>query len=215
MNAPLPNGLQRSLEIVQPRDAAVLLLRHADRPPLQDGDSGHEIALTETGVARSAALGQWLAARQQVGAVTSPLRRCVQTAEVALAGHPQAQGILPDRRLGHPGPFVFDSKLVGQIFATDGTHSVVRRLLAGEAIAGMRSARDATELVLGLAVPLLQSGGTHLLVTHDAILMPIVQQLCGERFVDRWLDPLDGAVLLWRGGRLQCVWQGQLQEVLA
>lgn len=50
-------------------------------------------------------------------------------------------------------------------------------------------------------------------VSHDAIVMPVIAALTGERFVGTWLEPLDGmAFALGRGGELVRIWRGRLTE---
>ncbi len=191
----LPPGLEASLAVTAPPRA--LLLRHADRHPMPDGD-GDDLKLTADGEARACLLDRRLGDGPRWG-LTSPLLRCRRTAD--LANFPADASPL----LGAPGPFVVDRARGAQVFQTHGTQAVVRAHLRGETWGCMRSPADGARLVLAeLRRGLVDRPGTGLAVSHDAIVMPIVAVLTGEPFTDEWLAPLDGLVVTpgaayWRG----------------
>lgn len=193
----LPPGLEASLEAsAAPR---VLLIRHADRPPIPAGDAGVNTPLTALGEARSQALGQRLG--EPIWAVTSPLLRCVRTA--ALAGAtPETSNLL-----GDPGPFVVDMERGGEVFGGRGTRAVVRAQLRGETWGCMRPLGEGASLIHELLRGLVSArAGTGVAVSHDAIVMPYVRWATGYDFHKDWLAPLDGIVLtpgafIWRGQR--------------
>jgi hypothetical protein len=196
----LPPGLEASLAVTAPR--RVLLLRHADRPPILEGATGDELGLTAEGEARARLLGERLGAEPR-WALTSPLVRCRRTASLAgLAAEPSAL-------LGAPGPFVIDSARGGVVFGAHGTDVVVRAQLRGETWECMRGLAEGARLVLNeLCMQLEAHEGTGLAVSHDAIVMPIVAWVTGETFEGDWLAPLDGAVLtpgflFWKGCRYE------------
>ena len=213
MVAPIPDRLARSLARVRLDVPCALLVRHADRHEITDGGSGHDVPLTDVGFARATELGTWLRGRPSVAADVSPLLRCVQTAERALLGHPTQEAPVATSLLGAPGPFVVDQTRCSRHFAERGTPGVVRALLAGDTLEGMRSVSEATSLLVQHIRARIDQFSTRLLVSHDAIVMPIIQQLCGERFQDDWLDPLDGIVFTVDGNRLVAWWNGQPSEV--
>ncbi len=199
MNAELslPPGLLASLEAsAAPR---VLLIRHADRPPIPEGDSGVHTPLTSLGEARSRALGQHLGA--PLWAVTSPLLRCMRTAALAGAA-PETSNLL-----GDPGPFVIDMVRGGEVFGGHGTRAVVHAQLRGETWGCMRPMGEGAALIHALLRSQLRARqGTGIAVSHDAIVMPYICWATGHTFDEEWLDPLDGLVLtadavVWRGRR--------------
>ena len=199
--APIPSGLSASIEVTTaPR---VLLIRHSDRPVLSAGDSGFDLALTDAGRARAGALGPKLAGAER-WAVSSPLRRCVETAECA--------GMVPESSalLGAPGPYVVDGDRGGEVFGAHGTEGVVRGQIAGETWGCMRPLVEGATLLLDWLWALLdERGGEGLAVSHDAIVMPTLAWAVGVSFDDTWLAPLDGAVLV----PCAIVWQGRRYEV--
>ena len=114
-----PDGVSRTLELLRqaPDGAAVALaLRHAEREAIPPCGYGNDVPLTRHGITSSRRLGEALSSRPVAVVRTSPLPRCVQTAENIIAGAGWDSVALPDQRLGAPGPFVMESELAGPLF---------------------------------------------------------------------------------------------------
>lgn len=218
----VPSGLLATL-VRAPDAPMVLLIRHADRPPLPPGGGGKKVPITEFGARRAAKLGELLEGRL-ARAASSTARRCQQTAEVVM----QAAGLPPVVRehdvLGMTGPFVADLGRAMRLTDQLGMGTVVRALVAGQELAGMRGLHQGAEILLALVKmrlgisldPTRQAEpGVTLMVSHDAIIMPTIAAFTGDRFVGSWLDPLDG-VAFWRDGdTVICGWQGRIYEIAA
>jgi len=197
----LSPGLLASLALARP--PRVLLLRHADREAIAPGDSGEHTPLTALGEDRASVLRRELGAGPD-WALSSPLLRCTRTAEL-LGARPE-----PSALLGAPGPFVVDRKRGGQVFKEHGTPAVVRGQIAGETWGCMRALESGTRALLDeLREQLRARTGTGVAISHDAIIMPVIAHVTGERFTDDWLAPLDGAVLTTSG----LIWRGRVHEV--
>lgn len=179
-----------------------LLLRHSDRHDAVDGNPDDAATLTAVGERRARALGAALGA-PVIWAVTSPLRRCTDTA--ALMGATP----VPSHLLGKPGPFVIDSAAGGRVFRSHGTDGVVRGQIRGQTWGCMRPLAEGARLVLTLLrTHLAANPGTGVAVSHDAIVMPFIAWATGYDFADDWLAPLDGVVVtagavVWRGQRFE------------
>jgi broad specificity phosphatase PhoE len=184
----IPTALAASIDATSaPR---VLFVRHSDRPALAANDAGFELALTAVGRERARALSLRLKEDTR-WAVSSPYRRCVETAECA--GFTAESSHL----LGGPGPYVIDRERGGEVFGKHGTEVVVRRQIAGETWGCMRPVEEGANLVLNWLEKLLdERGGEGLAVSHDAIVMPTIAWATGLSFEDSWIAPLDGAVLI-------------------
>ena len=199
----LPHGLEASLACSEGAARRVLLVRHSDRPPSFPGISDSDFGLTEVGEARARLLGRRLGDGLR-WALSSPLRRCRRTAE--LAGLVAEESAL----LGAPGPFVVDCLRGQEVFETHGTPGVVRAQIQGETWGCMRDLEvGAASVVRDLLARLDARPGMGLAVSHDAIVMPIIAWITGETFADRWLDPLDGAILTPD----ELIWEGRSFEV--
>jgi len=209
MNVTIPEGLHASLSAAKQMPAIALLVRHADRSAIPSGEHGIDAELLPLGKARAAVLRDTLARQGPRWAMASPLLRCMETA--------RCMGLVaePHHLLGAPGPFVIDGEAGGRAFLSEGTEAIVRKQLAGHPWPFMRSNEDGAALVVAsIHRALSERRGLGICVSHDAIVMPIVAVLTGERFEHRWLSPLDGLVFcLPPGGGLGVFWEGLYHEV--
>ncbi len=194
-DAPLPPGLLASLAASAGQPRAVLI-RHGDRPPIPSGQAGFATPLTASGERRARALGRALGRLDW--AVSSPIFRCVRTAELA------GRAPEPSPLLGAPGAFVTDEALGGAVFAEHGTMTVVRAHVAsGRGWGCLRPVAEGALPILASLSSRLESGDG-LAVSHDAVVIPVVALVAGHLFGHDWLEPLDGIVVCagvayWRG----------------
>ena len=207
---PVDSIVQRLTDV--PGDAAVaIVMRHAEREEIPAGDFGVDVPLTERGIAEAKRLGSLLSARGAVCVMSSPVPRCIQTAEAVLHGADSAGEATLDRRLGDPGPFVVDPAVAGALFLETDILEVVRLQLAGgKPPAGMRETSEGVNLLLYAANDAMRSGSRlNILVTHDAILAVLVAHLYGVQIDEMiWPGYIDGMVL-WRDGEsLRFTWRG-------
>jgi len=193
----LPEHLLTEIDSLPSDLPAVLLLRHAERQPIAPGDDGIETDLTPFGYAQAVAFGQRLRGRL-TWAHYSPLLRAQRTVEQFMVGALLAE--LPSSKnnlLGNPGPFVVDRKAGQHLFATLGTECLVKKLAAGESFNGIRSSQEGAKLFVEHLRKLLDSKiGLGVMISHDAILIPLLAAWTGECFQNKWLAPLDGAVIV-------------------
>ena len=212
----VPSGLLATLPLLP--ETAILLIRHADRP--SEGN-GRAVPITDRGAERAFRLGEALGDRLARAASSTALR-CHQTARSVLAGAGRDAPVLEHDVLGMSGPFVSDIGRAMTLSDQLGRTDVVRKLIAGEPLSGMRSLADGTAILLALARMRLgptadptrtPDTGLTLWVSHDAIVMPIIAACTGDRFDERWLAPLDGAALWMDEGQIVMGWAGNRYPV--
>lgn len=197
MNYILPKHLLSVIESLSSDVSAALLLRHAERKKIIDGDDGTEVDLTPLGYAQSFAFGKRLKQRLR-WAQYSPLLRAKRTVEQFIAGA-EAIELVPKENnlLGCPGPFVVDCKVGQHLFTTLGTECLVKKLAVGERFDGIRTAKEGAQIFLDHLKDLLKSQkGLGIMISHDAILIPLLAAWTGECFQNKWLDSLDGALIV-------------------
>jgi len=125
------------------------------------------------------------------------------------------QGVSPSSLLGAPGPFVVDREEGRRVFGRFGTEHVVRAQVAGYRWPFMRSVEEGVGLLLRhVHLRMEEHTGVGILISHDAIVMPVVSWIAGHLFEENWLSPLDGLVFApGRGGGLDAWWLGRHAEV--
>ena len=204
-------SIAERLALVPHQSDVAIILRHAEREKIPAGTFGAEVSLTVQGVSTAEKLGAVLVRRGPVSITSSPVLRCVQTAEAIRRGGGQAGATTLDWRLGDPGPFVVRAEESGKLFLQVGILEIVRRQLsAAGPLPGMRETTEGIELLLGLTAHNLdQQGRLSIYVTHDAILAVLAAWLYLAPIEEiTWPDYLDG-LLLWRSGeRLNFSWRG-------
>lgn len=218
MKTLLPKGLLQTLQALDADQPAALLIRHAERAPFPPDAPFADVDLTADGRLQALDLACALPWRP-AWAAASPLRRCVETAELLRRrangeGNAGAPAIEPDTRLGGPGPWVMDPEAGAQLFEMLGATGVVRAQLAGARWPFIREPIAGTQLLLTSATERLAAGlGSGVCISHDAVLMPALAVLVGENFCDRWLAPLDGFAVQLVRGALRCTYRGKQTEV--
>lgn len=97
-----------------------LILRHAERPAIPDGDAGHDLTLTRAGRQAAYALGLSLGERPRA-IVTRPVRRCIEPAtEIARGTDFDISAITRSTLLGDPGVFIEDGDLAWRRWLSNG-----------------------------------------------------------------------------------------------
>jgi hypothetical protein len=182
-------------------DQFVLFMRHADRPPIPPDDPYADVDLTPEGYAAVAALALALPA-PVAWAATSPYKRCQVTA--------RCFGVDPeiDTRLGRHGPWIESREDAVKEFAARGSMGVVRALVEGTKLPGMRAPEEAVPILLSVAIERL-GRGNGVCVSHYSILMPAMAWLFGPTAAAEQLSPLNGFTLRVRQGAVFAFWNGQ------
>lgn len=186
-----------------------LILRHARREDIPPGSFGADVHLTEQGTKSAERLGKLLSTRMPGKVVSSPISRCVETAQAISRGAGWSTSVTTDWRLGEHGPFVSEPEVAGRLFLEVGIAELVRRQLHDpQPPPGMRDTAEGARTLLDFATEGLERRGRiNVYVTHDAILAALVGWLFRlPVHKEGWPDFLDG-LLLWRSGSLlRCAW---------
>ncbi len=182
-----------------------VLLRHSVRDRLQPGEIGYALPITPAGAALGHELGTLLGSRLRT-LHTSPLARCVQTAEAVRAGATDRAGatadipIVRDRLLGDPGVYVVDEDRAWSNWVERGHESVMEHLVSQDhPLPGMADPASAARLLVQHM--LARAGGRpglHVFVTHDSLVTTTAARLLGEPLgKNDWPWYLEGA-FFWR-----------------
>lgn len=194
--------------------AIVLFLRHGEREAVASHEfPRHDAPLTHDGRRAARALGQQFGSR--LGSIrSSPVPRCIETAQHLLSGSGIECDVGEDRQLGDPSVFVTDGRLAMESLNGLGFHQAARRLGEGEALPGFADPDHAAGQFVSLAESLLTvQAVVHVLVTHDLMLSTFVARITGQPLPElEWPGYLHG-VMLWREQEGLCLRYG-VRELL-
>ncbi len=119
-----------------------LLIRHADRDAIPENSFGNEVLLNETGIKNAINYGKKLLNHQITKIYTSPVERCVQTAEWIMQGYGKPIQIIPTKILGAPGIHINNEEIAGDFFLKHGLQEVYKQFVQGKNLPGFSSKKN-------------------------------------------------------------------------
>lgn len=158
----------------------LVLIRHAERPEIKSTSVGNEVMLTDKG--KQETLEYATKINQPVLSIrTSPIGRCVQTAEIIAAhsGYP-LENIESTTQLGDPGFIISDGEQAWNQWQTKGIDEVNEILLSGsETLSGFVDLTHAINIFKSEVRDLLINSkeGIHFWVTHDVIVATVASRV--------------------------------------
>lgn len=201
----IPASTRRWLE-ASPRDRPVaILLRHAAREELPPDRVGFDVPITPAGARLARELGALMGERLR-SLHSSPLPRCIRTAESLAAGAGLERPVAPDRLLGDPGVYVLDGGRAWANWQELGHEGVMAHLAGGEgALPGMADPGPAAQRLLRhMLAAMGEEPGFHVFVTHDALVLPTAARLIApEAGAGDGPAYLEGA-FFWEEGEVVC-----------
>lgn len=185
------------LEDINTEGSYSILIRHGDRNKIPDGEFGNEVELNEKGFRRSLELGQNIKNLRVNRIYTSPITRCVQTAESIKAGLEQEVEIIETILLGDPGPFVENAEKAGISYLKLGFKQCYETLLDGKIVDGNRSTQEGADLLSEYIKKNASPCGVNIFVSHDMIIALYSDKTFGKRYSlgANWINYLDGLII--------------------
>lgn len=179
------------------RGKNALLLRHAERDPFQKGSFGNHLPLNQQGKLSAFAFGEILQDLKIVKIYTSPVERCIQTAEYIRRGYGYQTEIIQTKALGAPGLYVSDEKLAGDYWLKYGNYEMYKHFTEGKYIPGLVSAEELKTSLTNFIVKNSQDEGLTLFISHD--LMIAMYHFCLDQTTyskQNWIDFLEGITFI-------------------
>lgn len=148
-----------------------LLLRHSDRDEIPQGTFGNEILLNEKGIQNAINFGKNLSEKKINKIFTSPVGRCVQTAEYIIKGYEKSVDIIKTTALGAPGLHISDEKLAGDFFLEYGFDEIYKRFMKGEKIPGIPKIAELNHRITTFIKENTAQNGKTLFISHDMLIV--------------------------------------------
>lgn len=179
-----------------PNSKLALLLRHADREPIPVGEFGNEIPINEKGKKNAFAFGEQLKGLQVTRIFTSPIYRCIQTAEHIREGFGSDLEITITKNLGDPGLYIENEQLAGEFYINHGFDEFYRRFVCHEQIPGVVSPSAYHMAMDNFLKENTSQNGLTIYVTHDSLIAFYDFCLTGKIYTkESWVKYLAGLII--------------------
>jgi len=173
-----------------------ILIRHADRELIPSGEIGNEIPINETGSFNALSFGNGLKSYCLNKIFTSPILRCIQTAEKISEGYGQNVEIITTKSLGAPGLHVTDERIAGEFYVKYGFDEMYRRFTNHELIPGIPNSAQFLKSMNDFLLLNTNQRGLSLFITHDSLIA--FYHFCINRTIytkENWVNYLSGLIL--------------------
>lgn len=191
--------------------SASLLIRHAERLEIPSREVDHLSKITPEGRKSAELLGNTIGQKLK-GVTSSSVPRCLDTSEAIINGSGVVgMPIEVNWRLGNPGVWVIDGESAWSEFIKYGLEEVIRKQVNGEKLNGFRELNHGVQLLLDCIFNHKTSrNGVNVLVSHDAIIAPLVGYLLGKS-LPRIILPgfLEGVLLQQDSDGVRFFWNGR------
>jgi hypothetical protein len=180
-----------------PTDAKLaLMIRHGDRDKIPAGEHGNEVLLNKIGEENSISLGKSLQGITISKILTSPIQRCVQTAEFIAKGYGKELDIVQTTCLGAPGLHITDDVVAGAYFLKHGFFKILDEFIKGEPSPGLRTKIQYGHLMTEFVIANTENNGLTIFVTHDSLVA--LYHFCLDETIytpDNWVKYLEGLII--------------------
>lgn len=183
-------------------DKISLLIRHADRDKIPTGEFGNDVLLNEKGIKRATDFSKSLSELKINRIFTSPVQRCIQTAEYIAKGYGKPLEITQSHELGDPGLHISDDKVAGKFFLTEGFDELYYRITHNIDIPGISVTKEFNTNVTDFLTENSKENGLTIFVTHDLLIAHYHFSINGKIYPkDNWVKYLGGLIL--KNGRYE------------
>ena len=139
----LPDSMIDSVGLLPEDKRLILFTRHSLRERSDgNGFASYQLPLTQKGRVLAKSWGRWLAGHLpyslDVDSISSPIGRCIDTAQLMQEGAGLRRDILHQSLLVEPGSLVTEPELASQVFKQIGALNFINRFLSGD-IAGTKN----------------------------------------------------------------------------
>jgi len=186
-------------------DSFIAIFRHAEKSVNKDIFDENSITLTKRGEENSWNFGiEFINLYHNVGYLkSSPIRRCVRTAELIIKGANKSFEIILSKNLGDPGVFVEDEKIASKLFKKNKCENIVKSQINRINLEGIRDIEIGVKILLEDILLDLKKNKIGLYITHDVIIIPFVSYLIENlNIVRNWIDYLEGFYIWVNNGNI-------------
>lgn len=201
--AHLPDSMISSVSLLPENKRLILFTRHSLRERSDgNGFASYQLPLTPKGRVLAKSWGRWLSSHLpyslNVDSISSPIGRCIDTAQLMQEGAGLQRNIAHQSLLVEPGSLVTEPEVANAVFKEVGVLNFINRFLQGN-LEGTKNAYQGGLDILSLFYQNQpQQGHLLLAVSHDTLLSAFLAVMFGVNEIDwnDWPKMMEG-VFLW------------------
>ena len=220
----LPDSMMFSVGLLPTDKRLILFTRHSLRERSDgNGFASYQLPLTPKGRVLAKSWGRWLSGHLpyslDVDSISSPIGRCIDTAQLMQEGAGLRRDIAHQSLLVEPGSLVTEPDIATPIFKEIGVLNFINRFLQGN-LEGTKNAYQGGLDILSLFYQNQpQHGHLMLAVSHDTLLSAFLAVMFDVVEIDwnDWPKMMEG-VFLWfddkpfEQAKVHFIWRGQQYE---
>ena len=173
-----------------------LILRHAERFEIKKSEFGNDVLLNETGIKSSYEFGENLSEFNISKIYTSPIQRCVQTAENIIKGYNKNVQIIETKILGDPGIHVSDEDLLGKYYFQYGFWKIFQNFKNNKKVDGLKFQEQLKTTFFSYISETTKNEGLTLYITHDWLIAFFAYAANIYEYTEKnWIDYLRGLII--------------------
>jgi hypothetical protein len=173
-----------------------ILLRHSDRYDIKKSEFGNDVLLNPQGIEKAKKFGEELRKYKVNKIYTSPIERCVQTAENIVIGYSNKIEIIKTKALGDPGIHISNEDLLGQYYLKFGFWKIFENFKNNIPVDGLFSKEQVKEKFDNFLLENTMQEGITLYITHDwQIAFYAYAKQIKEFTKNNWIDYLEGLII--------------------
>ena len=196
-------------------DAIKLVVRHAERPLFKGLRAPHGVSITEDGKREAERLGVLLRKHglNLDGCASSPVPRCIQTAELIAIGNEFRGSLETSPSLGGSGLFMDDMEALEHTLDTCSIEEIIGSQLEGRKVPGMRDLKEGLKVFMGRVLS-DRSKDFEVFVSHDLFVCPAVHYLTETEYSSEGNTGfLEGFFIALKGDRTMVLWESEWYDV--
>ncbi|MEN6670755.1 histidine phosphatase family protein [Psychrobacter sp. B38] len=218
----LPDSMIASVGLLPEGERLILFTRHSLRERSDgNGFASYQLPLTPKGRILAKSWGRWLAGHLpyslDVDSISSPIGRCIDTAQLMQEGAGLRREITHQSLLVEPGSLVTEPEIANPIFKEIGVLNFINRFLQGNLEGTKNTYQGGLDLLSLFYQHQPQHGHLMLAVSHDTLLSAFLAVMFDRVEIDwnDWPKMMEG-VFLWFDDKpfdqanAHFVWRGKI-----
>lgn len=199
----LPPSMMSSVSLLPTDKQLMLFTRHSLRERSDGhGFASYQLPLTPKGRVLAKSWGRWLASNlpysMDVDSISSPIERCIDTADLMQAGAGLDRDIHHQSLLVEPGSLVTNPEVASEIFKEIGAFNFINQFLSGQAQGTKNAHMGGLDILSLFYHHQPEPGELKLAVSHDTLLSAFLAVMFDARQIEwnDWPKMMEG-VFLW------------------